>query len=70
MTTGSNCRESEAAWVLANRIHGSTRGLSTPTDARERIASIQRSAICGSLCGLVVPGFLVKNEVEVACETV
>jgi len=31
--------------VLASRIHDSTRGLSTPTGARENIGSIQRSLI-------------------------
>ncbi len=34
--------------VLANRIHGSTRGLSTPIGAREKIASIQRTLIYDS----------------------
>ncbi len=47
--------------VLANRIHGSTRGLSTPADAGEKITSIQRSLIYVSLSGVVIPMFLAKR---------
>jgi hypothetical protein len=31
-----------APWVLANRIHDGTQGLSTPPEANRRIESIQR----------------------------
>jgi hypothetical protein len=35
-------RKSSGPWVLANRIHDGTGGLSTPPEAVERIGSIQR----------------------------
>jgi len=51
----------EPSQVLASRIHGSTRGLSTPPGARENIGAAQRSPIYGSLSGVVIPGFLAKR---------
>src|SRR6266571_1118080 len=53
--TGHGCRGFRRSQVLAGGILDSTRGLSTPADAREKIASIQRSLIQVSISGVVFP---------------